>query len=74
MYFCFRDFVYYNDIYSFNLDKFTWTKVCPSGTAPCPRSGCQMASTLDGNIVIYGGYSKQVIYSLLSLFHLFSLA
>lgn len=54
-----RDFVYYNDIYSFNLDKFTWTKVCPSGTAPCPRSGCQMASTLDGNIVIYGGYSKQ---------------
>ncbi|XP_051884200.1 kelch domain-containing protein 4 isoform X2 [Pristis pectinata] len=54
-----RDFVYYNDVYSFNLDTFTWTKLFPSGTGPCPRSGCQMASTLDGNVVIYGGYSKQ---------------
>ncbi|XP_048461681.1 kelch domain-containing protein 4 isoform X1 [Rhincodon typus] len=54
-----RDFVYYNDLYSFNLDTFTWSKLFPSGTGPCPRSGCQMACTTDGNVVIYGGYSKQ---------------
>ncbi|XP_067854105.1 kelch domain-containing protein 4 isoform X3 [Heptranchias perlo] len=54
-----RDFVYYSDVYSFNLDTFTWSKLFPSGTGPCPRSGCQMASTPDGNVVIYGGYSKQ---------------
>ncbi|XP_059848997.1 kelch domain-containing protein 4 isoform X2 [Hypanus sabinus] len=54
-----RDFIYYNDVYSFNLDSFTWTKLFPSGTAPCPRSSCSIASTPDGNVVIYGGYSKQ---------------
>ncbi|XP_072452229.1 kelch domain-containing protein 4 [Chiloscyllium punctatum] len=54
-----RDFIYYNDLYSFNLDTFTWSKLFPSGTGPCPRSGCQMACTTDGNVVIYGGYSKQ---------------
>ncbi|XP_038662452.1 kelch domain-containing protein 4 isoform X1 [Scyliorhinus canicula] len=56
-----RDFVYYNDIYSFNLDTLTWSKLFPSGTGPCPRSGCQMASTTNGNVIIYGGYSKQRI-------------
>ncbi|XP_043937466.1 kelch domain-containing protein 4 [Protopterus annectens] len=54
-----RDYVYYNDLYSFNLDTFTWTKLSPAGIAPAPRSACLMATTPDGNIVIYGGYSKQ---------------
>ncbi|NXH22130.1 KLDC4 protein, partial [Bucco capensis] len=54
-----RDYIYYNDVYAFNLDSFTWSKLTPSGIGPTPRSGCQMASTPEGNIIIYGGYSKQ---------------
>ncbi|XP_007887551.2 kelch domain-containing protein 4 [Callorhinchus milii] len=54
-----KDFVYYNDVYSFNLDLLTWSKLAASGMGPSARSGCQMAVTPDGNIVIYGGYSKQ---------------
>lgn len=54
-----RDYIYYNDVYAFNLDTFTWSKLSPSGTGPTPRSGCQMSITPQGGIVIYGGYSKQ---------------
>ncbi|KAM5296873.1 kelch domain-containing protein 4 isoform 2-T2 [Glossophaga mutica] len=54
-----RDYIYYNDVYAFNLDTFTWSKLSPSGTGPTPRSGCQMSVTPQGSIVIYGGYSKQ---------------
>uniref|UniRef100_A0A8B9XCV4 Kelch domain containing 4 n=1 Tax=Bos mutus grunniens TaxID=30521 RepID=A0A8B9XCV4_BOSMU len=54
-----RDYIYYNDVYAFNLDTFTWSKLSPSGTGPTPRSGCQMTVTPQGNIIIYGGYSKQ---------------
>uniref|UniRef100_A0A5F8A5T2 Kelch domain containing 4 n=1 Tax=Macaca mulatta TaxID=9544 RepID=A0A5F8A5T2_MACMU len=54
-----RDYIYYNDVYAFNLDTFTWSKLSPSGTGPTPRSGCQMSVTPQGGIVIYGGYSKQ---------------
>nr|DBA16740.1 TPA: hypothetical protein GDO54_002282 [Pyxicephalus adspersus] len=54
-----KDYIYYNDIYTFNLDTFTWAKISPSGTGPSPRSGCQMTTTQDGSIIIYGGYSKQ---------------
>ncbi|XP_055220440.2 kelch domain-containing protein 4 isoform X2 [Gorilla gorilla gorilla] len=54
-----RDYIYYNDVYAFNLDTFTWSKLSPSGTGPTPRSGCQMSVTPQGGIVVYGGYSKQ---------------
>ncbi|KAG8562527.1 hypothetical protein GDO81_015710 [Engystomops pustulosus] len=54
-----RDYIYYNDVYIFNLDSFTWAKISPSGTSPSPRSGCQLTTTQDGSIVVYGGYSKQ---------------
>ncbi|XP_016047205.1 kelch domain-containing protein 4 [Erinaceus europaeus] len=54
-----RDYIYYNDLYAFNLDTFTWSKLSPAGSAPSPRSGCQMTITMQGSIVIYGGYSKQ---------------
>lgn len=54
-----RDYIYYNDIHSFNLDTFTWSRLQTSGTGPCPRSACQMTPTPDGNgVIIYGGYSK----------------
>lgn len=56
-----RDFIYYNDVYSFSLDTFTWSRLSPSGSAPSPRSACQMTSTPDGTgVIIYGGYSKVV--------------
>ncbi|XP_023560972.1 kelch domain-containing protein 4 [Octodon degus] len=54
-----RDYVYYSDVYAFSLDTFTWSKLSPAGSGPTPRSGCQMAVTPQGSIVIYGGYSKQ---------------
>ncbi|XP_022367295.1 kelch domain-containing protein 4 isoform X2 [Enhydra lutris kenyoni] len=54
-----RDYIYYNDVYSFNLDTFTWSRLSPSGAGPTPRSGCQMSVTPQGSIVVYGGYSKQ---------------
>ncbi|MEQ2306524.1 kelch domain containing 4 [Ameca splendens] len=54
-----RDFIYYNDIYAFSLDTFSWSRLAPSGFAPSPRSACQMTSTADGaGVIIYGGYSK----------------
>ncbi|XP_043083127.1 kelch domain-containing protein 4 isoform X2 [Puntigrus tetrazona] len=54
-----RDYIYYNDIHAFNLDTFTWSRLQPTGTGPCPRSACQMTPTPDGNgVIIYGGYSK----------------
>ncbi|NXO26750.1 KLDC4 protein, partial [Cisticola juncidis] len=56
-----RDFIYYNDVYSFNLDSFTWSRLAPAGLGPAPRSGCLMIPTPEGNIIIYGGYSKQRI-------------
>jgi len=56
-----RDFIYYNDVYSFSLETFSWSRLAPSGSAPLPRSACQMTSTADGmGVVIYGGYSKVV--------------
>ncbi|KAM6223821.1 kelch domain-containing protein 4 [Rhynchocyon petersi] len=54
-----RDYIYYNDVYTFSLDTCMWTKLSPSGMGPSPRSGCQMSVTTQGGIVIYGGYSKQ---------------
>ncbi|XP_004999432.2 kelch domain-containing protein 4 isoform X1 [Cavia porcellus] len=54
-----RDYVYYNDVYAFSLDTFTWSRLAPSGLGPSPRSGCQMSVTPQGSIMVYGGYSKQ---------------
>ncbi|NXS30272.1 KLDC4 protein, partial [Pomatostomus ruficeps] len=56
-----RDYIYYNDVHAFSLDSFTWSRLAPAGLGPAPRSGCQMIPTPEGNIIIYGGYSKQRI-------------
>lgn len=56
-----RDFVYYNDVYSFSLDTFSWCRLAPAGFGPSPRSACQMTPTPEGTgVIIYGGYSKVV--------------
>ncbi|KAL3860433.1 hypothetical protein ACJMK2_010557 [Sinanodonta woodiana] len=55
-----RNYKYFNDVYAFNLETYTWTKINPSGNGPAPRSGCVMASFQDNpKILIYGGYSKE---------------
>ncbi|KAM7002069.1 kelch domain-containing protein 4 [Tautogolabrus adspersus] len=54
-----RDFIYFNDVHSFSLDTFSWSRLNPSGSGPPPRSACQMTSMPDGaGVIIYGGYSK----------------
>uniref|UniRef100_A0A672L393 Kelch domain containing 4 n=1 Tax=Sinocyclocheilus grahami TaxID=75366 RepID=A0A672L393_SINGR len=66
-----RDYIYYNDIHAFNLDTFTWSRLQPTGTGPCPRSACQMTPTHDGSgVIIYGGYSKTVSKGLVLCFAL----
>ncbi|XP_030756592.1 kelch domain-containing protein 4 [Sitophilus oryzae] len=56
-----KDYKYFNDVYTFNLETYKWKKLEPVGTPPAPRSGCCMVSLLDGKILIYGGYSKEKI-------------
>ena len=57
--FC-RDYKYFNDVYSFNLETFTWSKPNLSGMPPRPISRCQIAAVQDQTkLVIYGGYSKE---------------
>lgn len=57
-----RDYKYFNDVYIFNLETYSWSKIDVSGKAPAPRSGCIMVSTPHLNkIIIYGGYSKHPI-------------
>ncbi|OWF37988.1 kelch domain-containing protein 4-like [Mizuhopecten yessoensis] len=55
-----RDYKYYNDVYAFDLETYSWTKLEPSGAPPAPRSGCVMAAIPDQTkVIIYGGYSKE---------------
>ncbi|PSN46470.1 hypothetical protein C0J52_06872 [Blattella germanica] len=56
-----RDYKYFNDVYSFNLETYTWKRIEPTGTPPAPRSGCIMLPLSDGRVLIYGGYSKEKI-------------
>lgn len=54
-----RDYRYFNDVYLFDLDERKWSKVDPVNAGPSPRSGCQVAATSDGRLIIYGGYSRE---------------
>ncbi|XP_052896657.1 kelch domain-containing protein 4 [Anopheles moucheti] len=49
---------YFNDLYAFSLENYSWTKIDAVGTAPPARSGCCMVANTDGKILIWGGYSK----------------
>uniref|UniRef100_A0A1L8DAQ5 Kelch domain-containing protein 4 n=1 Tax=Nyssomyia neivai TaxID=330878 RepID=A0A1L8DAQ5_9DIPT len=54
-----QSYKYFNDVHIFSLEDYTWTKVDVAGVAPpCPRSGCCMATTKNGSILVWGGYSK----------------
>ncbi|XP_058464334.1 kelch domain-containing protein 4 [Malaya genurostris] len=52
---------YFNDLYAFSLENYTWSKVDIVGTGPAPRSGCCMVANTDGKILIWGGYSKSSV-------------
>ncbi|GFO25318.1 kelch domain-containing protein 4-like, partial [Plakobranchus ocellatus] len=55
-----RDYKYFNDVYSFDLETYTWAALVPSGAAPAPRSGCVLLPVLEtSKIIVYGGYSKE---------------
>lgn len=54
-----RDYKYFNDVYAFDLENYSWKKITPTGTPPAPRSGCQMIPVADGKVLIAGGYSKE---------------
>ncbi|XP_055607159.1 kelch domain-containing protein 4 [Uranotaenia lowii] len=52
---------YFNDLFAFSLENYTWTKIEPTGTGPAPRSGCCMIACPDGKLLIWGGYSKSSV-------------
>ncbi|KAK2147837.1 hypothetical protein LSH36_532g05014 [Paralvinella palmiformis] len=57
-----RDYKYFNDLYAFSLETYTWIKLEVSGTPPLPRSGCIFLASQDQNhVTVYGGYSKERI-------------
>lgn len=56
-----RDYKYFNDVYTFDLENRKWSKIEAKSNPPSPRSGCQIAPLSDGGILIYGGYSREKI-------------
>ncbi|RLN20101.1 hypothetical protein BBJ28_00016935, partial [Nothophytophthora sp. Chile5] len=57
----FRDHLWFNDLYLFNLAELKWQKVTypPHKQAPAARSGCQLAVHPSKDLVfVYGGYAK----------------
>ncbi|KAK9871490.1 hypothetical protein WA026_012862 [Henosepilachna vigintioctopunctata] len=64
-----RQFKYFNDVFVFDLENYSWNKVVASGICPSPRSGCLMMPLNDGRILIYGGYSKENIKNQLEKGH-----
>ncbi|XP_012215600.1 kelch domain-containing protein 4 [Linepithema humile] len=55
------DSKYFNDVYIFDLEIYTWQKIEPLGVPPAPRSGCILLPTTDNKFVVYGGYSKEKV-------------
>ncbi|XP_033328312.2 kelch domain-containing protein 4 [Megalopta genalis] len=56
-----RDYKYFNDVYSFHLETYTWQKIELTGNPPLPRSGCIVLPTPENKLLVYGGYSKDRI-------------
>lgn len=53
-----NSYQYFNDVWSFSLETYTWTKMEVQGTGPTPRSGVIIGATEDGKIIVSGGYTK----------------
>lgn len=53
---------YYNDVWMFSLETYTWHEIKPNGIVkPLPRSAGCMGATNDGKLLIWGGYSKAAV-------------
>lgn len=52
---------YYNDLFVFSLESYTWLNVQVSGSVPSPRSGICFAATNDGKLIVWGGFSKSPV-------------
>ncbi|XP_065359382.1 kelch domain-containing protein 4 [Calliphora vicina] len=54
-----QSYRYFNDVYVFSLESYTWLQVEIGGAIlPPPRSGCCIAANPEGKILIWGGYTK----------------
>ena len=51
-----RDTKYFNDVFTFDLEKRSWSKVMTLGTEPSPRSACHFFPTPNGSLVVFGGF------------------
>nr|XP_022920971.1 kelch domain-containing protein 4-like [Onthophagus taurus] len=54
-----RDYKYFNDLFCFNTETYSWHKIEAPGSVPNPRSGCCFVPLNDGKLLVYGGYSKE---------------
>lgn len=53
-----NSYQYFNDVWCFSLESYSWSKLETTGTAPTARSGVIIGATDDGKIIITGGYTK----------------
>uniref|UniRef100_A0A336MIZ2 CSON002418 protein n=1 Tax=Culicoides sonorensis TaxID=179676 RepID=A0A336MIZ2_CULSO len=56
-----QTYKYYNDLYVFSLESYTWLNVQISGTGPSPRSAICFAAAQDGKLLVWGGFSKSPV-------------
>jgi len=54
-----RESKYFNDLYAFDLENRVWSKLSTTGNGPSPRSACQLFTSKDSRLVVYGGYCKE---------------
>lgn len=53
---------YFNDMWMFSMETYTWQEIQTTGLVkPLPRSAGCMAATLDGKILVWGGYSRTTV-------------
>ncbi|GBN91837.1 Kelch domain-containing protein 4 [Araneus ventricosus] len=57
----FENYKYLNDLYVFNLETYSWSKIEPVGKIPSLRSASLLAPLTDGRILLYGGYSREKV-------------
>lgn len=52
-------YTYFNDVWMFSMETYTWHEIkCEGAIKPAPRSAGCLAATLDGKLLVWGGYSR----------------
>ena len=49
----------FNDLWDFNINEYSWTKITTQGKSPCPRDGHLSAIIYDKYMVIYSGINDK---------------